>query len=75
MRQGFYDSRILNCVVLYLYNTSLGEYQIYSVCKTGARLLGAATRDSVIYKRATFLMSFNHYPSLEELQQYPELFI
>lgn len=70
MTQGFYTHTIYN-LILYIKNYNLNTFEAYEVNSN-------MTLRRIKYFFASllkFLMPFDHYPSLEELQQLPELFI
>lgn len=76
MKQGFYFSSLLKCVILVIYNSSLARFDIYEVLSsTSLRLLGQAATSSIIVNRAQFIMPFDHFPTFDELNNLPELFI
>lgn len=74
--EGFYDHRSLPGLYLLLYNNSMDNFDVYHVSSSSSIKPATTThKESVLWKRANFIMPFDHYPSLEELQQLPELFI
>lgn len=76
MKQGFYFSSLLKCVILVIYNSSLAKFDVYEVLSpTSIRLLGNTATESYILNKAQFIMPFDHYPTFDELNNLPELFI
>ena len=76
MKLGFYYSPLFNCIILVIRNSSLGNFDIYEILSpTSIRLLGQVAGVSMILVRSQFIMSFDHYPTFDELSNLPELFI
>lgn len=76
MKQGFYYIKEFDTLILVIRNTNLNRYlfyKIYSPTNIGRPF--DINPNSVFVRYSEFLIPFDHYPTFEELEQFPELFI